>query len=316
MAFASTRVIAVPPLVRLHEGPPPREDLDAVAAVLRSGWLTMGPRTLELEAACAAQAGAAHAVACAGDGAALALVLLGLGVGPGHRVVIPGACGATAARAVRRCRAEPVVAEVVSAADPTLDAEDALARADGATAIVAVHPLGARARVADLAEACARRGVALVEHAPAGPCGPPAGLALVHGLLPGGVGEGAAVAVALVGDDALAGFVRTRRSHAMTAGTWARHTGRSDSYDVVGLGFNHRVDEIRSVLARRRLDREDAAAPRRAALAAAYRQGLAGARGITPAEGDDEGRHAFAVVLADPSRRGTLASALAARGIA
>ncbi len=53
----------------------------------------------------------------------------------------------------------------------------------------------------------------------------------------------------LVTDDgAIAEQVRLCRSHGMTSLTWDRHQGHAWSYDVVALGYNYRIDEIRSAL--------------------------------------------------------------------
>ena len=47
--------------------------------------------------------------------------------------------------------------------------------------------------------------------------------------------------------------LRLLRSHAMTSGTWDRHRGHEDSYDVVDIGFNFRLDEPRAALGLSRL---------------------------------------------------------------
>jgi dTDP-4-amino-4,6-dideoxygalactose transaminase len=48
--------------------------------------------------------------------------------------------------------------------------------------------------------------------------------------------------------DDLAEKVRVMRSHGMTSLTWDRHHGHAYTYDVVALGYNYRIDEIRSAL--------------------------------------------------------------------
>jgi dTDP-4-amino-4,6-dideoxygalactose transaminase len=48
--------------------------------------------------------------------------------------------------------------------------------------------------------------------------------------------------------DDLAEKLRLLRSHGMTSLTYDRHQGHAFSYDVVALGYNHRIDEIRSAL--------------------------------------------------------------------
>ena len=64
-------------------------ELRAVAEVVRSGQLTMGPKIDELEAALADAVGTAHAAAVATGTAALHLAVLALGIGPGAEVIVP-----------------------------------------------------------------------------------------------------------------------------------------------------------------------------------------------------------------------------------
>jgi hypothetical protein len=54
----------------------------------------------------------------------------------------------------------------------------------------------------------------------------------------------------LTADPDLAARLRLLRSHGMTSLTWDRHHGHAYSYDVVALGYNDRIDEIRSALGR------------------------------------------------------------------
>ena len=58
-------------------------------------------------------------------------------------------------------------------------------------------------------------------------------------------GEGGMI---VTNDDTLAEKIRTIRSHGMTSLTWDRHRGHAYSYDVIDLGYNYRIDEIRSAL--------------------------------------------------------------------
>ena len=63
------------------------EEVEAVVGTLRSGWLTTGPRTAELESLFADYVGARHAIALASGTAALHLALVGAGIGPGDEVI-------------------------------------------------------------------------------------------------------------------------------------------------------------------------------------------------------------------------------------
>src|ERR671922_208446 len=67
----------------------PETDIQVVADVYRSGWLSMGPETAALEADFAAYTGAGNALAVTNGTAALHLICLATGLGPGDEVVVP-----------------------------------------------------------------------------------------------------------------------------------------------------------------------------------------------------------------------------------
>jgi dTDP-4-amino-4,6-dideoxygalactose transaminase len=259
-------------------------DIAAVAETLRSGWLTMGPRTAEFEEAFAARLGVRHAVAVSSCTAALHLAYLAAGVGPGDEVIVPSLTFVATAAAVRHCGGTPVLADSRGPEDFGLDVADVASRITARTkAVCAVHYGGYPAAVEDLAELCARYGIALIEdaaHAPAGrthggrPMGT-VGLAGAFSFFSNKVlscGEGGLVAT---DDDAVAALVRRLRTHAMTSGTWDRHHGHAMEYDVLETGFNYRLDEPRAALLLSRLPRLDADVERRRALVRRYRDLLA-----------------------------------------
>jgi dTDP-4-amino-4,6-dideoxygalactose transaminase len=73
-------------------------------------------------------------------------------------------------------------------------------------------------------------------------------------------------------DDDLAKKMRTLRSHGMTTLTWDRHRGHASTYDVIDLGFNYRIDEIRSALGREQLKKVTKGNQKRAELALLYHE--------------------------------------------
>ena len=79
------RLMSEPWKVTLTEISLPESDVEAVLDTLRSGWLTMGPKTLELEQAFREYTGSAHAVAVSSATAALHMACLAAGVGTGRR---------------------------------------------------------------------------------------------------------------------------------------------------------------------------------------------------------------------------------------
>lgn len=88
------------------------EEIAAVTETLRSGWLTTGPRTVELEERFAEYVGAEHVLAIASGTAALHLSLLALGVGPGDEVITSPITWPATANVVVHTGATPVFADV------------------------------------------------------------------------------------------------------------------------------------------------------------------------------------------------------------
>ena len=165
--MAATNAFPELPLFDLQLQP---RDLEAVAETLRSGWLTLGPRTAEFEEAFAKQLGARHAIALSSCTAALHLAYLAAGVGPGDEVIVPSFTFAATAAAVLYCGATPVFTEIVSRKLPSLDPEDVERRITPRTkAVCVVHYAGYAGAADRLSELCAKRGIALIEdvaHAP------------------------------------------------------------------------------------------------------------------------------------------------------
>src|SRR5919198_3782171 len=88
------------------------EEIAAVAETLRSGWLTTGPRTAELERRFAEYVRAKHCLAVASGTAALHLSLLALGVGPGDEVITTPITWPATANVIVHTGATPVFADV------------------------------------------------------------------------------------------------------------------------------------------------------------------------------------------------------------
>ena len=259
------------------------EDIRAVMDVLESGWLTLGPRTYEFEAAFAAHLGVRHAVAVSSCTAALHLAYLTAGVGPGDEVIVPSLTFAATAAAVIYCGATPVFADIMGPHDFGLDPDDVERRIGPRTkAVCAVHFAGYPAAVDRIAPLCDAHGLALIEDAAHSPSADFEGRKLGAWGHAGAFsffsnkilscGEGGLLST---DDDEVAAVARSLRSHGMSSGTWSRQTRETDSYDVVGLGFNYRLDEPRSALLLSRLARLGPEIERRRELTRAYREKLA-----------------------------------------
>jgi dTDP-4-amino-4,6-dideoxygalactose transaminase len=302
------------------------DDLAAVTATYRSGWLSMGPRTEEFEAAFAAYTGAAHALAVANGTAALHLICQAAGLGAGDEVIVPSLTFVATVNAVAYTGATPVFADIVSLTEPWLSAAAAEAAITSRTRAIMNMTYGGHCGETEaLAALCAERGLILLEdtaHAAGsrlrgrslGTFGRAGAFSLFSNKNLA-VGEGGVV---VTDDDELAAQVRLLRSHGMTTLTWDRHRGHASGYDVVALGFNYRLDEPRAALATRRLTRLDAENDRRRELDARYRR-LLGEADVTcalaPVEGLDSAHHLFTIVLHDGVDRDAFRAALHERGI-
>ena len=297
----------------------PEDDIAVVADVYRSGWLSMGPRTAEFERALAAYTGARHALAVANGTAALHLICLAAGLGPGDEVIVPSLTFVASVNAIAYTGATPVFADIAALETPWPAAGAVEAAITPRTsAIMAVAYGGHPGEVSRLRELADARGLLLLEDAAhaigvrhdgrhVGTFGA-AGAFSFFSNKNLAVGEGGAI---VTDDDALAERMRLLRSHGMTTLTWDRHRGHAAGYDVVALGFNHRIDEPRAALATARLARLDAETARRRELDARYRERLP--RAIVPTAGP--AHHIFTVVLGEGVDRDGVRAALHERGI-
>jgi dTDP-4-amino-4,6-dideoxygalactose transaminase len=322
--MAATETFPELPLFDLRLQP---QDFEAVAETLRSGWLTLGPRTAAFEELFAEHLGARHAIAVSSCTAALHLAYLAAKVGSGDEVIVPSFTFAATAAAVIYCGATPVFAEIVSRKNPSIDPEDVERLITPRTkAVCAVHFAGYPAAVDRLKQLCDERGIALIEdvaHAPTASLHSRKlgtwGLAGAFSFFSNkvlSVGEGGLLCT---DDDDVASFVRSSRSHAMTSGTWDRHSGRTDTYDVTGLGFNYRLDEPRSALLLSRMGRLEAEIERRRELTLRYRALLAEVDGIiVPFEDSDvpgSSCYVLPVMIEEDGRQADVSAAMRARGI-
>lgn len=295
------------PLSDLNYGP---EEERAVLDVLRSRWLTMGPRTEEFEARFAAHTGARHAVAVANCTCGLELVYAWAmcraadahGAGPEpFGFIVPDITFVATASAALTSGARAVLTDIRGAARPSLcpdAASRALARGGSRVAAVSlVHYAGFDAGAAEMLALARAHGVVLVEDAAHAAGGRAADGRHLGTLGDAGVfsffsnknlatGEGGMV----VTDNAdLAAAVRAARSHGMTASTHARHATRGHGYDVAFAGHNYRCTEITAALGLAQLARLDEANARRRALYRLYRDLLAATdRVALPFSADDE----------------------------
>ena len=288
------------------------ELVQAAADAVRSGWWSTGPRVADLETQFADALGCGHAIAVANGTAALQLAFVALGIGRGDEVITPSLTFVAAANAVRQTGAEPVFCDIVGEGELNLDPADVEAAITPRTkAICTLHYGGFACAIDEVLALAERHGLVVVEDAAHAvgsrhhgrACGTLGAIGCFSFFsnknLP--IGEGGMV---VTDDDALAARLRLLRSHGMTTLTWDRHRGHASTYDVVEVGFNYRLDEIRAALATVQLGRLPKANARRAVLADRYVTLLHEMDGIRIAFADRADRgdsaHHLAVALLPP----------------
>lgn len=285
------------PLADLDYGP---DEEAAVLAVLRRRWLTMGEGTLEFEEQFAKLVGVKHAIAVSNATVALHLACVTLGLGPGDEVIVPSLTFVATANAVLYTGADVRFADIIGAHDLNIAPESIEQQITPRTrAIIVVHYAGYPCQMPAIRDIAARHGLQIVEDAAHAPGASLNGKSLGSWGDVGcfsffsnknlATGEGGM----LVTDrDDIAEHARLLRSHGMTSLTWDRHHGHAYSYDVIDIGYNYRIDEIRSALGLVQLEKLAYNNERRKLLVERYVAALAGANVVLPFL-DREGVPAF-----------------------
>lgn len=302
------------------------QDVEAVERVLRSKWLSMGAVTQEFERSFASFIGVKHAFAVTNATAALHLAYMALGLGPGDEVIAPSLTFVATANAILYTGARPVFADINGADDLNISAEDIRRRITPRTkAITVMHYGGYVCDMTEIMAIAEEYKLALIEdaaHAPgatlgdrrAGTFGDVACFSFFSNKNLT-TGEGGMV---VTDRDDLAERLRLMRSHGMTTLTWDRHKGHAHSYDVVALGYNYRIDEMRSALGLVQLEHLEQRNQRRQEIVDEYRAKLSETPGLSiPFSKVKHGsaHYIFPVLLGSADLRGPFITELKAQGI-
>jgi perosamine synthetase len=291
MRVANLREDPVKPQIPLARPFVGEEEAAAVASVLKSRWLTQGPRVAEFEQRFAAYVGAAHAVALTSGTTALHLMLVAAGIGPGDEVIVPSLSFIASANAIVHAGARPRFVDVDERSYNLTAATVEAALGPRVKAVMAVHQVGLPAEIAALSSLCAQRGVMLLEGAACAVgasyrgrrIGAPHGFAAAFSFHPRKIlttGEGGMVTTA---DEKLAARLRLLRHHGMTVTDLDRHrkSGRYLRESYAEVGYNYRLTDLQAAVGIVQLERLDEMLAQRRALAARYSAGLAGLPGLT-----------------------------------
>ncbi len=312
------------PIARPFFGP---EEERATADVLKSGWVAQGPTTAAFEREFADAVGVPHAIATSSCTTALHLAVVACGVGEGDEVILPSYTFPATANAVLYAGGVPVLVDV----DPaTLNIDvKAAAQAIGprTRAIIGVHLFGMPCAIRELEELGRKNDLAVIEDAacaigttvdgvPAGGFGDIACFSL-HGRKIVTCGEGG---VLTTRREDLAELVASLRTHGADRSADLRHADGAAPADAmyVHLGFNYRLSDVQSAIARVQLGRLAGFLVERRAQAARYGASFAELPGLRlPGADPGHSYQSYVVVLepGSPIEPGEFMAKLAGAGV-
>ncbi len=264
-------------------------DIQAVTDVLRSDYLTTGPKITELEGKLCALTGAKHAAVCSNGTAALHIACLAAGIGPGDEVITTPITFAASANCALYCGAKPVFADInphTYNIDPASVEEKITERTK---AVVAVDFTGQSVELEPLLALCRKHHLILIED----------GAHVIgtkyNGRYNGSIadmttfsfhpvktvtaGEGGAV---LTNREDFYEKLLLYRSHGITREP-SQMEHESDGpwyYEQIALGFNYRMSDIQAALLISQLDKLDMFAARRKEIVRRYNEAFSNVPGL------------------------------------
>src|SRR3954466_15353698 len=261
-------------------------EIEAVAETLRSGWLTTGPRTADLEARMRDYLEAKHVLAVSSCTAALHLSLVALGIGPGDEVITTSITWPATANVIVHCGATPVFADIL---DDTLNIDPERVGElvnERTKAIVPVDLYGQPAQLDELAAF----GLPLVEDAAH------AAESRYRGRKVGSIADLTCFSLYATKNIAAGegGLISTNRDDLAAALDDLRvmRRGHGSLYDIAVPGYKANLSDVLASIALVQLDKIERHAEIRARHVAIYDEGIDGLDGVEAVARDPRDVHA------------------------
>lgn len=227
---------------------------EAVKNQIATNWISSGPKCQEFESNFASMLKVKHALTITNCTAALHLAFDALGIGDGDEVICPSLTFVATVNAIRYVGATPVFCDITSESDLNIDPNKVQQLITERTkAIIVVHFAGFPVDMDAIMAIANSNKLRVIEDACHGP------LSEYNGRKLGTIadvgcfsffsnknistGEGGMITT---NDDELAALFKLKRSHGMTTMSYQRATGHATAYDVVELGYNFRMDDLRA----------------------------------------------------------------------
>ena len=254
----------------------------AVIETLRSKWISTGPRTLEFEKKFSTLLNIKHSIALSNCTVALHLAMILCDVKEGDEVICPSLTFVATVNAIRYVNANPVFADIKSYDDLTIDPVDIENKiTDKTKAIVVMHYGGFACNMDAIMSTAKKYNLKVIEDACHGP------MSEYHYKKLGTIGDIGCFSffsnknistgeggMLVTNNPAFDEKAKLIRSHGMTSLSYERSKGHSTSYDVVDLGYNYRMDDIRASIGMVQLEKLNGDLNKRAEVRKIYIQEL------------------------------------------
>lgn len=248
------------PLFDLNFG---EEEEKAVIETLKSKWISMGPKCVELEKKFAEMLDVKYACAVTNCTVGLHLACCALGIGKGDEVICPSLTFAATVNCIRYTGAVPVFADIYGNDNLCIDADRMEALITKKTrAIIPMHYAGFPCDMDKVMEIANKYNLYVIEDACHGP------LSVYKGRRLGTIGDAGCFSffsnknistgeggMIVTDNKELYNKIKLMRSHGMTTMSYQRATGHAVGYDIVDLGYNYRMDDIRASIGVVQLDK-------------------------------------------------------------
>lgn len=241
------------PLFDLNYG---KEEEQAVLEVLRSKWISTGPKVAEFEEKFANMLKIKHAVCLANCTVALHLAMKLVGISQDDEVICPSLTFVATANAIRYVNAIPVFADIRGSEDLTIDPQDIMRKITPRTkAIIVMHYGGFACDMNSIMDLAAKHSLKIIEDSCHGP------LSEYEGKRLGTIGDVGCFSffsnknistgeggMIVTNNPEYCEKAKLLRTHGMTSISYERTKGHATSYDVIDLGYNYRMDDMHASL--------------------------------------------------------------------
>ena len=283
---------------------------EAINKTLDTKWISTGPNCEKFEKMFSEKLDAKFSLSTASCTASLHMSLIALGIKPGDEVLVPSLTFAATANVIKYIGAKPVFCDITSHSDLTINPNEIEKKISRKSkAIIVMHYAGFPCSMEKIVSLAKKHNLYIIEDAAHAPLSEYKGKKL--GTIGDigtfsffsnkniAIGEGGMI---VTDNQELYKKLKLIRSHGMTSLSYERFKGHANKYDIISLGYNYRMDDIRAAIGIVQLEKLEKDLIRRRELRRLYIEKLNNqSKIIIPFENSDAfvSNYIFPIVLKD-----------------